>query len=229
MKLLLVENEDTYIRVVRRALPEIEVVAAKTLRRAIQLLSNDTLTFDGALVDLNLTIDEDDYSGYQVLELLRDRRPGLPAAIVTGAPLRGLVANGLIERFGVVDVLLKGDPKRTSTVGELRDCWKSLVRAGVEHRRHVVAEQLEKTRFQLQSVVQQELERVEQQISVREFSRLPARARAPILARQRELQKRIARVDELSEEALRRCRQARTSDELTVAVESYKDAIEQSR
>lgn len=229
MKLLLVENEDSYIRVVKRALPEVEVIAAKTLRRAIQLLSNDTLPLDGALVDLNLTVDEDDYSGYQVLELLRDRRPDLPAAIVTGAPLRGLVANGLIERFGVVDVLLKGDPKRTSTIGELRDCWKALVRAGVEHRRQTVIDRLETTHRDARSIIEKELERVEQQVSVREFTRLPARARAPILAKQRELRKRIARIDQLAQDALSSCKQARTSEELGTAANNYTNALEQSK
>ncbi len=117
LRLLYVEDTPAWTTIVCEALPDYEVTCANTLRTAMEELV-DGGPFALVLVDPNLT-DLDDGAGLEVLEYLRDRMPDTPRIVVTGSPLPGAMTRTLGERYGVSEILIKGDyslPDLRSTI-----------------------------------------------------------------------------------------------------------------
>ncbi len=116
-RLLYVEDTPAWATIVREALPDYDVACANTLRKAMEALVNEG-PFALVLVDPNLT-DLDEGAGLEVLEYLRDRMPNTPRVVVTGSPLPGAMTRTLGERYGVSEILIKGDytlPDLRSTI-----------------------------------------------------------------------------------------------------------------
>jgi ActR/RegA family two-component response regulator len=115
--LLYVEDTDAYTTIARAALPDYEVVCVDTLGKAMEALVNGG-PFALVLVDPNLT-DLEEGDGLEVLEYLRERMPDTPRVVVTGSRFAGAITKNLGERYGVSEILIKGDytlPDLRSTV-----------------------------------------------------------------------------------------------------------------
>jgi CheY-like chemotaxis protein len=82
------------------------VDSARTYDEALTLI-NGTASYDLALIDLNLT-GEDDRTGGEILDLLRMEFPATRRVIVTGSPPAGGLRSDVFERYGVEDVIIKG-------------------------------------------------------------------------------------------------------------------------
>jgi CheY-like chemotaxis protein len=106
-RILYIEDDPTFVGIVKDALPEFEIVSVTRLGDAMQVLASSE-EFAALLVDINLT-DLEDGSGYEILEFARERRPHLPKAVVTGSRLQGSIRANILDRYGVSDVLIKGD------------------------------------------------------------------------------------------------------------------------
>ena len=116
-QLLYVEDTPAWAMIVREALPDYDVTCVDTLRKAMEALVDDG-PFALVLVDPNLT-DLDEGAGLEVLEYLRDRMPDTPRIVVTGSPFPGAMTRSLSERYGVSEILIKGDytlPDLRSTI-----------------------------------------------------------------------------------------------------------------
>jgi CheY-like chemotaxis protein len=115
--LLYVEDTEAYMTIAREALPDYRVVCVDTLGKAINALVHDG-PFALVLVDPNLT-DLEEGDGLEVLEYLRERMPEVPRVVVTGSRFAGAITRNLGERYGVFEILIKGDytlPDLRSTV-----------------------------------------------------------------------------------------------------------------
>jgi CheY-like chemotaxis protein len=115
--LLYVEDTEAYMTLAREALPDYRVVCVDTLGKAINALVHDG-PFALVLVDPNLT-DLEEGDGLEVLEYLRERMPEVPRVVVTGSRFAGAITRNLGERYGVFEILIKGDytlPDLRSTV-----------------------------------------------------------------------------------------------------------------
>ncbi len=122
--LLYVEDKQAFISIARAALPDYEVVSATTLGEAMDALVHGG-PFALVLVDPNLT-DEDDRAGLEVLEYLRDHLPDTPRIVVTGSRFPGAITTNLGARYGVSDILIKGDytlPDLRSTIDRAVRRW----------------------------------------------------------------------------------------------------------
>lgn len=108
-RVLLLEDSELFAAAARRSLTAHEVVHVTTVEAAIRAI--DSGGIDCALVDLNLT-DTEDYSGAEVLSHIKATHPKLPRAVVTGSRLKGAIYKGLMQRFGVSEVIIKGDVDR---------------------------------------------------------------------------------------------------------------------
>lgn len=107
-KVLVLEDEEQFAAAVERTLHGHQVVRVDSVDGAIHELSQGDI--DCALIDLNLT-DRDDNAGMEVLTYMRGG--DVPRAVVTGSHLKGGLRGGiminLMLRYGVSEVVLKGD------------------------------------------------------------------------------------------------------------------------
>ncbi len=124
LRLLYVEDTPAWATIVCEALPDYNLTCANTLRTAMEALVDDG-PFALVLVDPNLT-DLDEGAGLEVLEYLRDRMPDTPRIVVTGSPLPGAMTRTLGERYGVSEILIKGD----YTLPDLRSTIEREIRRG---------------------------------------------------------------------------------------------------
>jgi CheY-like chemotaxis protein len=107
--LLYVEDTEAYMTIAREALPDYRVVCVDTLGKAMDALVHGG-PFALVLVDPNLT-DLEEGDGLEVLEYLRERMPEVPRVVVTGSRFAGAITRNLGERYGVSEILIKGDYK----------------------------------------------------------------------------------------------------------------------
>ncbi|MFD3425317.1 response regulator [Nocardia fluminea] len=137
---LLLEDNDRFARAVKRVLRGHDVKHVKTVHSAIGELANGGV--DCALIDLNLT-DDDDYSGYEVLSYILRYRPDLPRAVVTGSRLKGAIRRNILLRYGVGDIVIKGDVDREGygTI-DLVDTVSDLLEGSQSRRRGVAQDEI---------------------------------------------------------------------------------------
>lgn len=118
---LLVDDEGVWLDLIRRALPQYEVSEAPTYEKAIDLLRSG-VTYDVAVVDLNLLPSGDDMLGGELLKLIKEDYPSTRRIALTGWTPSAVKA--VFDEYGVDDLLLK-DKMRLSVV-------RQVVRAAVE-------------------------------------------------------------------------------------------------
>ncbi len=105
-RIIHVEDEAQWIDVVRRALGDHEVDSARTWEQALALL-HGPVTYDLALIDLNLSGDSDDKEGGELLDLLRVDFPATRRVVITAVPPAGDLRSRIYERYGVEDMIIK--------------------------------------------------------------------------------------------------------------------------
>lgn len=127
-RLLYVEDTERWTTVAKEALPDYEVICAESLGKAMFALVNEG-PFALVLVDPNLT-DLDEGDGLEVLEYLRDRMPEVPRVVVTGSRFPGAITKTLGKRYGVSEILIKGD----YTLPDLRSTIDSLVNESISNK-----------------------------------------------------------------------------------------------
>ena len=141
-RILLLEDNDRFARAVEQVLNQHRVTHVRTVEDAIAELEG--AHFDCALIDLNLT-DDDDYSGREVLSYLMRSRPDLPRAVVTGSPLEGSIHRNIFLRYGVADIIIKGDVGRQGyATRDLVDTVSDLLSGSEERRRGAAVAEVER-------------------------------------------------------------------------------------
>ncbi|MFG3319606.1 response regulator [Streptomyces sp. NPDC048171] len=199
--ILLLEDNGHFARAVRRALTGHQVIHVRTVQDAMNELSVGS--FDCALIDLNLT-DEDDYSGYEVLTFLLQNRPELPRAVVTGSRLKGSIYKNILLRYGVADVVIKGDVERRGYgTTDIVETVEALLAGAETKRREAAQTEVREVWGSAKERLNERLVTLQQfaeQVGGRLFKRdATARRRASILAD-------IAKIDDLADSTLTLCR-----------------------
>lgn len=113
-RILHVEDQGHWSDLIRRALADHTVDCASSHDEALGYLFAGN-SYDLALVDLHL-IGDDDFLGGEVLDLLRTGYPGTRRIVVTGSPPMGSLRANIFERYGVEEIIIKGQ----STLPDLR-------------------------------------------------------------------------------------------------------------
>jgi CheY-like chemotaxis protein len=101
---LLIENESYWLELIRRALPEYDVTRAQSYDEAMALLAGG-VTYDVAIVDLNLLETGNDRLGEKLLEIMRHGCPSTRRIALTGSPPTAV--RSLFEQYDIDDLLLK--------------------------------------------------------------------------------------------------------------------------
>lgn len=199
--ILLLEDNGHFARAVRRALTGHQVIHVRTVQDAITEL--EAGRFDCALIDLNLT-DEDDYSGYEVLSFIMRTRPELPRAVVTGSRLKGSIYKNILLRYGVSDVVIKGDVERRGYgTTDIVETVEALLGGAETKRREAAQAEVREASDSAKALLNERLVTLQQfaeQVGGRLLKRdATAKRRATVLAD-------IGKVDDLADTALRACR-----------------------
>ncbi len=105
-RILHVEDQHHWAEVMRRALIDHDLDSAASCDQAIHLLQTKS-PYDLALVDLNL-INDTDLQGGEILDLLRSRHPSTRRVVVTGSPPEGPMRANVFDRYGVEEIIIKG-------------------------------------------------------------------------------------------------------------------------
>src|SRR5579859_5552258 len=105
-RILHVENEQSWIDIVRRQLADHQVDSADTFEKALILL-RDSPPYDLALVDLNLERENDGLGG-QLLDMLKIEHAGTRRIVVTARPPSGGVMANIFKRYDADEILIKG-------------------------------------------------------------------------------------------------------------------------
>ena len=113
-RILHVDDDEAWRRLVIKRLGDHHVDSAASLQQAIALLQSDA-AYDVALVDLNLT-DDNDHQGGDLLDLMHLRYPFTRRILVTGNPPAGSMRTNLFERYGVDEIIVKSQLS-TSSLG----------------------------------------------------------------------------------------------------------------
>lgn len=104
-RVLLVENEGVWLKLIRQALPEHDVDSAQSFNEALALLGSD-VAYDVSIVDLNLLPgDRNDGLGRELLKCMRDEYPTIRRVVLTGQPPTAL--RTIFEQYDLDDLLLK--------------------------------------------------------------------------------------------------------------------------
>jgi CheY-like chemotaxis protein len=106
-RILYVEDSAEWIKIVLRALAGHEVDYAHSASEAIRLIE-DGAPYDLALVDLHLRADADALGG-DVLVLLDRVAPSTRRILITGSPPVGDLRRNVFDRYGVDEMILKGE------------------------------------------------------------------------------------------------------------------------
>ncbi|MEU2540301.1 response regulator [Streptomyces iakyrus] len=199
--ILLLEDNGHFARAVRRALTGHQVIHVRTVQDAITEL--EVGRFDCALIDLNLT-DEDDYSGYEVLSFIMRTRPELPRAVVTGSRLKGSIYKNILLRYGVSDVVIKGDVERRGYgTTDIVETVEALLGGAETKRREAAQAEVREASDSAKALLNERLVTLQQfaeQVGGRLLKRdATAKRRATVLAD-------IGKIDDLADTALRACR-----------------------
>jgi CheY-like chemotaxis protein len=105
-RILYVEDDPVFVDIVRQALPDYEVEDARDLGTAMSTLEARASDFCLVLVDANLT-NLDDRAGYEVLQYMLDKCPGIPRILITASRLTGPVRKDFLRRFELSELLIK--------------------------------------------------------------------------------------------------------------------------
>lgn len=191
---LLLEDDQRFVRAVKRALAKHEVLDASAVDQAIAIL--DEREVDCALVDLNLT-DFDDNSGAELLAYMKRNTPHVPRAVVTGSRLRGGIYSNLMSRYGVAEVVIKGAFERSGFgTTDLLTVVETMLEAGPEANRGALCERVKSEASDRKSALKERLSSLEAAREVMPFSfRSKGRRRAELFAR-------IEKIESLEELAL---------------------------
>jgi len=107
-RVLLVDDEDIWLKPIRRALPGHEVDQAHSYEEALELLGGD-IAYDVAIVDLNLLGSDkavkNDRLGGELLKLMKNQYPSVRRIALTGEPPTAVAA--IFNKYDVDDLLLK--------------------------------------------------------------------------------------------------------------------------
>jgi CheY-like chemotaxis protein len=103
-RILHVDDEEPWRRLVKQNLEDHQVDSAESLGRALSLLEANS-AYDVALIDLNLTAEGD---GGEILDLLRSKYPTTRRIVVTGRPPRGSLRKKIFQRFDADEIIIKG-------------------------------------------------------------------------------------------------------------------------
>lgn len=106
-RILHVEDDPVWRDLTRRRLKDHQVDSAGSLQEALDYL-RDGAHYDLALVDLKLDTDSD-LGGGDVLDVLGRIYPETRRIVVTGRPPAGSVRATVFERFGVEEIIIKGE------------------------------------------------------------------------------------------------------------------------
>jgi CheY-like chemotaxis protein len=106
-RILHVDDDESWRQIIKRRLGDHQIDSAESLQQAIGLLQTES-PYNVALVDLNLTSD-DDRQGGDLLDLMQIRYPSTRRILVTGSPPAGSVRKNLFERYDVDEIIIKRD------------------------------------------------------------------------------------------------------------------------
>ena len=118
VKLLLVDDEEGYVKVLAKRLAKrnVEVTPALSGSEAIRILRNDR--FDAAVLDLKM----EDMDGIEVLKVFKLMEPQMPVIMLTGHGSETAAREGI--EFGAYDYLMK-PCELTELVDKIREaCGK---------------------------------------------------------------------------------------------------------
>jgi CheY-like chemotaxis protein len=101
---LLVDDEQEWRGLIRRALPSYHVDAAGSYDEAMAFL-DEGMPYDVAIVDLNLLEKAGDLLGGDVLRRLRELYPSTPRIALTGEPPNAVAE--VFSEYGLVDLVIK--------------------------------------------------------------------------------------------------------------------------
>lgn len=159
-KVLLLEDNDRFARAVERVLRGHKVIHVKTVDTAIDELARGGV--DCALIDLNLT-DEDDYSGYEVLSYILRSVPDLPRAVVTGSKLKGAISKNILLRYGVSDIIMKGNVDRDGYgTTDLVDTVNDLLEGSETRRRSAAKDEVASVSTSAQAELRRRIDALQQ-------------------------------------------------------------------
>ncbi len=105
-RILHVEDDETWLVLIKRRLVEHRVDPARSIEEAVKLLRENP-PYDLALVDLNLEGNAD-LKGGEILVLLREQYPQTRRVVMTGTPPPGSVQINIFDKYGVDEFLIKG-------------------------------------------------------------------------------------------------------------------------
>ena len=122
IRILLVEDDDDFRALIGESLPGYRVDGAASYAEALDLL-RDGAPYDVAIVDLNLMKGRLDQLGRDLLGELKTDYPSIPRIALTGQALGAV--SGLIEEYGLADLLLKNE----MTLAEARRVLRRVLRS----------------------------------------------------------------------------------------------------
>ncbi|QBS39495.1 response regulator [Nocardia sp. CS682] len=199
---LLLEDNLKFARAVQRVLRGHEVRHVTRVDAAIDELQHPEV--DCALIDLNLT-DEDDYSGYEVLSYILRNRPDLPRAVVTGSRLKGAIAKNILLRYGVGDIVIKGDVDREGYgTTDLIDTVSDLLAGSDRQRREMARNEVASISLAAQTELRRRINGL-QQLSEQLRSGSGTKRRDPTANSRTALTRRAEKLIELEAAAKARC------------------------
>lgn len=105
-RILLIENEDSWIKIAKAVLADYIVDEVRTSSEGIRRLSSGN-HYDLVLSNLNLLTDVEDASGQEVLEYIRDNCPSVPRVVITGHSVRGPIYSTLFEGYQITEFITK--------------------------------------------------------------------------------------------------------------------------
>lgn len=106
-RLLIVDDEIAVTTTLRAILQDCACIAVTTLEDAMQVLMDQDVVLDGAIVDLHLSKARMDSAGLEILSFIREHRPDLPRVLLTASPPAGSVDEKK-RKYGLVDIIVKG-------------------------------------------------------------------------------------------------------------------------
>lgn len=197
---LLLEDNIKFARAVQRVLRGHEVRHVTRVDAAIDELQRPDV--DCALIDLNLT-DEDDYSGYEVLSYILHNKPDLPRAVVTGSRLKGAISKNIMLRYGVGDIVIKGDVDREGYgTTDLIDTVSDLLAGSDRRRREMARNEITSISLAAQTELRRRINGLQQ---LAEQLRSGTKRRDPTVNSRTALTRRAEKLTELEAAAKARC------------------------
>jgi CheY-like chemotaxis protein len=102
-----VDDDREWLQLIKRRLSDHDVDSTESMNEAIDLLESG-VSYDVALVDLNLETDSD-LQGGELLDMMRIRYPHTRRILVTGSPPAGSMRRNVFERYDVEEIIIKRD------------------------------------------------------------------------------------------------------------------------